>query len=240
MSAFQAGPPFGGLLNHSHHLQGEALRRFLKSMDWEFTRFLLAWAAISFGTAPFFAYYPLIMDRTFGIAPATIAVVYAFAAAVGVAVFVAAGRAAQQFGARSVFLLGLALRASGFGMLAGVALVAPWGTPTGAILAFMLVVLAWPLLSVSATGLAASLTPVGEGAAMGLLASSSAIATVLGTALAAPLVQALGFAVVAPLALVGLLGAAALTATVRLENGRDRAEAVTAAINPGTIEKIDS
>jgi hypothetical protein len=53
------------------------------------------------------------------------------------------------------------------------------------------------LRSVSGAGLAASLTPIGEGAAMGLLAASSAMATLLGTVLAGPLVKALGYQVVA-------------------------------------------
>jgi MFS family permease len=70
--------------------------------------------------------------------------------------------------------------------------------------------LAWPVLSVSGTGLAANLTRIGEGAAMGLLAAGNAMAAVLGTFLAGPLVTAFGYRVVPPIAIVGLLGAAAL------------------------------
>jgi MFS family permease len=224
ISGFHSGPPFGGVLHHFHHLQGEALRRVVQSMDREFGRFLLAWATVNFGVAPFFAYYPLMMNRTFGIAPAMTAVFYALAAAVGIGLFVAAGRAAQQFGPRRVFLAGLALRATGFGMLAALTLMTLSDTPVGAILGFLLVMLAWPIISVSGTGLAASLTPVGEGAAMGLLASSSAIATLLGTALAGPLVEALGYGVIPPMAVAGLLGAVALTAKERRESGGARAD----------------
>ena len=46
---------------------------------------------------------------------------------------------------------------------------------------------------------------------MGLLAASSAMATLLGTVLAGPLVQALGYGVVSPIAIAGLLSAAVLT-----------------------------
>lgn len=191
IAGFHPGPSFGGLLHHSHHLQGEGLRRFANSIDWEFGRFLLAWAALNFAAAPFFAYYPLFMNSAFGIPPATIALLYAFAAAIGIGLFVATGRAAQHFGSRPLLLLGLALRATGFAILAAVTLLAPSITPAAATLGFILVVLAWPVLSVSGTGLAAALTPIGEGAAMGLLAMSSAIATLLGTALAGPLVEAL-------------------------------------------------
>jgi MFS family permease len=221
IGSFHSGPPVGGLLHHSHHLQAESLRRLANSIEWEFGRFLLAWAALNFAVAPFFAYYPLMMNSTFGIPPAKIALLYALAAAVGIGLFVAAGRAAQQFGSRLVLLLGLALRAVGFGVLTALTLASPSVTSSGAILGFLLVVLAWPVLSVSATGLAATLTPVGEGAAMGLLASTSAIATLLGTTLAGPLVEALGYGIIPPIAVAGLLAAVALTAKVRRANGSD-------------------
>ena len=44
---FSLRPPFGGLLHHSHHLQGEALTRLPKPAGGGFERFCwLAWAAI--------------------------------------------------------------------------------------------------------------------------------------------------------------------------------------------------
>ena len=159
MGGFHAGPPFGGLLHHSHHLQGEALISLPKAAIGAFGRFLFAWAAINFGVAPFFAYYPLMMNNDFDIVPATTALLYALAAAVGIGLFVVAGRAAQQYGPRRVFRLGLAVRVAGFGVLAALTLVSPAGAPAVAMVGFILVVLAWPILSVSGTGLAASLTP---------------------------------------------------------------------------------
>jgi MFS family permease len=119
-----------------------------------------------------------------------------------------------------LFHLDLAVRIAGFGVLGAFTLVSPSGAPTVATAGFILVVLAWPVLSVSGTGLAASLTPIGEGAAMGLLAATSAMATLLGTVLAGPLVRAIGYRVASPIALAGLLGAAALTGTVRRDSGR--------------------
>jgi MFS family permease len=219
MGGFHSGPPFGGLLHHSHHLQGEALSRLLKSAGGAFGRFLSAWAAMNFGVAPFFAYYPLMMNDEHHIIPATTALLYALAAAVGIGLFVLAGRAAQQYGPRLVFRLGLAVRMAGFGVLAAPALLSPPDAAAVAMFGFILVVLAWPVLSVSGTGLAASLTPIGEGAAMGLLAATSAMATLLGTVLAGPLVQALGYRVVPPIAIAALLSAAMLTGKPREKSG---------------------
>jgi hypothetical protein len=69
MGGFHSGPLVGGLLHHSHNLQGEAWRSLPRSLGGAFGRFLLAWAAIHFGVAPFFAYYPLIMNDIYDTPP---------------------------------------------------------------------------------------------------------------------------------------------------------------------------
>ena len=237
MSRFQSGPSIGGLLHHSHNLQGEALRSLPKSLGGAFGRFLLAWATIHFGVAPFFAYYPLVMNDIYNIPPTTTALLYALVVALGIGLFVLAGRAAQQYGARLVFRLGLAVRIAGFGVLTALALVWPLSEPAVAMVGFILVVLAWPLLSVSGTGLAARMAPPsGEGAAMGLLAASGAVANLLGTVLTGPLVEAFGYRVLPPIAIIGLLSAAVLTRKLRMVS--EAAEEVTmqgASANPAEV-----
>jgi predicted MFS family arabinose efflux permease len=76
--------------------------------------------------------------------------------------------------------------------------------PVIALAGFVLVVLAWPVISVAGTTLAARLTPIGEGAAIGLLSAIGALATVLGTFAGGPLVRGLGYGVLPVMALVGL------------------------------------
>ncbi|MBV8523572.1 MAG: MFS transporter [Acetobacteraceae bacterium] len=219
MGGFHSGPPVGGILHHSHHLQREALTRLPRALSGEFGRFLSAWAAINFGVAPFFAYYPLIMKSSYGILPATTSLLYALAAGLGIGLFALAGRVSQRHGNRLVFRFGLAVRIAGFAVLAALTLASFSNAPALAVLGFLFVVLAWPILSVSGTGLAASLSPIGEGPAMGLLAASSAMATLLGTVLAGPLVQAFGYGVVSPIAVVGLLSAALLTGKIGRQIG---------------------
>jgi predicted MFS family arabinose efflux permease len=205
MRGIQPAPATGGLLQHSHHLQEAALRRLPATGTGAFTLFLLAWGAVNLGVAPFFAYYPLLMSESYGVAPTVTAWLYAFAAAVGIGLFAYSGRMAKQFGPRRVFRVGLATRGLGFGVLAvlGFLPVFP-GSHAAAAAAFVVAMLAWPVLSVAGTGLAARLTPVGEGAAMGLLAAAGAIATVLGTFAGGPLVEAFGYRAVPPAALAGL------------------------------------
>ncbi len=210
LDATQLGPSFGGLLHHSHHLQWPAMRGLPHALGGPFGRFLLAWAAYNFGVAAFFAYYPLIMSQTFGVPTTVTALTYAAAAGIGIFLFIAAGRLAIRFGARAVFQAGLALRLAGFVLLAMPFGVLVPGASGVALAGFFLAMLAWPVLSVSVTALAARLTPIGEGPAIGLLNASGALATVVGTFASGPLVHALGFAVVSPLAIVGLAAAGLL------------------------------
>lgn len=218
----QLGPALGGLLQQSHHLQWAALRSLPKALRAPFGRFLLAWAAYNFGVAAFFAYYPLVMRQLYGIPPTVTAVAYAAAAGIGIFLFVAASKLAIRYGSRAVFQSGLALRLFGF-LLLGVPLIMalPETTPT-ALLGFLLAMLAWPVLSVSGTALAASLTPIGEGAAIGLLGASSALATVVGTFASGPLVHAFGYGIVLPLAIAGLA-----VAELLMLGGRSRPGEVT-------------
>lgn len=197
------GPAIGGLLRHSHHLQWSAIRALPRALNAPFVRFLLAWSSYNFGVATFFAYYPLLMLETFGVPPAVTAFAYATAAGIGIALFIGASRLAARFGGAVVFRSGLALRICGFLLLVlPFAMTVP-ARPVIGLIGFLLVMLAWPILSVSGTALAARLTPVGEGAAIGLLNASGALATVVGTFLGGPLVRSFGF-VVAPV--IGLAG----------------------------------
>ncbi|HTT80126.1 MAG TPA: MFS transporter [Stellaceae bacterium] len=214
METFHPAPAVGGLLQQSHHLQDAAWRRLPDAFGGAFGRFVLAWAMFNLSVAPFFAYYPLLMKETYAVAPTTTALLYALAACIGIGVFPLAGWLARGYGPRFVFRLGLGLRLIGFAALAMLVVLpgAPRGLPFAA-LGFVVIMLAWPVLSVSGTDLAARLTPIGEGAAMGLLAASTAAATVIGTFLGGPLVAAFGYNVVLPIALVGLISAEALAAS---------------------------
>ncbi|MHB8266805.1 MAG: MFS transporter, partial [Acidithiobacillus ferrivorans] len=58
---------------------------------------------------------------------------------------------------------------------------------------------------ISGTTLTARLTPVSQGAAMGLFNASGAVATVVGTFLGGPLVQFIGYPSLSAMALLGIL-----------------------------------
>lgn len=204
------GSTLGGPLLHSHHLNRAALARLPRHLSGPFGRFLMAWGLWNFGTAPFFAYYPLLMRAIYAVPPAATALVYALAAGIGILLFVLAGHAAEKHGDHRLFQAGLLFRLAGFILLAILAAASLPGRGPLALLALALVVLAWPILSVSGTGLAADLAPAGKGAAMGLLGATGALATVLGTFLGGWLVEAFGYDIMLLVAAAGLAGAAVL------------------------------
>lgn len=204
LRAAQLGTGFGGLLHHSHHLQWAGLNVVRAALRGPFARVLLAWAGYNFGVATFFAYYPLMMRRSYGVAPELTAVVYATAAGIGVFLFLLAGRLSTRFGGRIVFQTGLTMRLLGFVLLGLPFVMTPPFASVIALTGFILVMLAWPVISVSGTTLAARLTPIGEGAAIGLLSAIGALATVLGTFSGGPLVRAFGYGVAPLIALIGL------------------------------------
>jgi MFS family permease len=201
----QLGPGLVGLLHQSYHLQRAAFLGLYQGLRGPFGRLLLAWSAYNLGVSAFFAYYPLIMRQSFGIPPPVTAITYAASAGIGIFLFVAASRAAVRYGGRIVFQTGLAIRLIGFVLLAVPFHVVLPGESAIAISGFLLVTLSWPVLSVSGTALAARLTPISEGAAIGLLNASGAFATVAGTFITGPLVHAWGYAIVPLLAVGGLL-----------------------------------
>ncbi len=197
----------GGLLRHSHHLNLAALRSLGALVRTPFGRFLGSWFLLSFGVAGFFAYFPLLMRSSYSVPPALTSLTYALAAGAGISLFVLASRWAASAGAARVYLAGVLLRVAGFGLLLVLDLVPLAAADAIALAGFAAIVLAWPILSVAGTDLAARLAPMGEGAAMGLFNASQALATVFGTFAAGPLVHVFGYGVVPALALGGLIGA---------------------------------
>ena len=205
-----SSPGLGTLPHQAHRLSWAALARVPEVARHPFGRFLLSWFAYNLGTAAFFAYFPLLMRRGFGIEPSLTAAGYAVSATLGTALFVLAGGWAGRYGDRFLYLVALAVRLAGFVLLGAMTLFAVPGRTGLALLGFGMITLAWPLLSVAGTGLAARLTPIGEGAAIGLLSAAGALATVVGTVVAGPAVREFGYSVALVAGVVGIVVSAAI------------------------------
>ncbi len=194
----------GGLLRFSHHLSLHGARRLGDVLHTRFGRFLLSWFAVAFGVAAFFAYFPVAMQKAYSVAPALTSSVYAMTAAVALVLYSMGGQLSGHFGAGRVYRWSLMLRFLGFGLLLLVFFL-PIPRTLIALAGFVLIIIAWPLQSISGTTLTARLTPFSQGEAMGLFNASGAVATVMGTFLAGPLVHLIGYPSLSALALVGIL-----------------------------------
>ena len=196
-----------GVAAHIYRLNWQGLRQIPHAIGTPFGRFLLSWFMLALAVAALFSYFPLMFAHSYGIAVDFSARIYAAAAALSIALYVLTSHLASRYGAGRLYRAGLMLRIGGFTLLW-----APFltlmevkdGTALG-VAGFVLIVVAWPLISVSGTELAARLTPFSEGAAVGLLNAALALATAIGTLISGPLVHHWGYGIIPLTALAGLV-----------------------------------
>lgn len=193
-----------GVGYHFHVINLRGLRKLPNALGTPFGRFMASWFMLALGVAAFFTYFPVMLAKSYHMGANVSSLIYAIAAAAGIALFILASRWAERYGSGHVYQLGLWLRLIGFALL-----IVPFLFPLGdsfpvAAAGFVLIVVAWPLLSVAGTGLAAHLAPFSEGAAMGLFNGALAFGTVIGTFASGPLVRDLGFASIPVMAIVGI------------------------------------
>ena len=193
MAQFSHAELLGGdLIRFSHHLSLRGFRQMKKSLRTAFGRFILSWFAAAFAVAAFFAYFPVAMQKAYDVAPVLTSSVYGLTAAASLALYAFGGQLSRRVGAERVYRWSLLTRLLGFTLLAfGLFMPVPPIIP--GLMGFVMIISAWPLLSISSTILTADLAPFSEGAAMGLYNAAGAIATVIGTFLSGPLIQLIGY-----------------------------------------------
>lgn len=213
MAVFPRTAHLVGIMRHAHRLNIAGMRNLPRTLGTPFAWFLLSWFSLCFGVSGFFTYFPLMLAKSDGIKPEISSSIYGLAAGGGILLFILASRWSERYGSLRVYQGGLVLRILGFVMLLVPFVVSFEARTALAAASFGIIVLAWPILSVSGTGLAARLTPFSQGAAMGLFNAALAGATVIGTLVSGPLVEKYGYAAIPAMALVGL--AAAMTFGLR-------------------------
>lgn len=205
-----------GIGFHFHALNMSGLRRLPAAVGTPFGRFLLSWFLLSLGMSGFFTHFPLMLADSYGLKAHFSSLIYAVVAGVGIALYVLASRWSAHFGSVRVYQLGLLLRLCGFALLMLPFIVALEDRLALAAIGFSLVVIAWPILSVSATDLAARLAPFSEGAAMGLFNAALALATVIGAFASGPLIASFGYQSIAAMGLLGIVFASAVAWRLQL------------------------
>ena len=195
----------GRLLKHFHLVNIAGLKNIPKLLPTRFGRFLMSWFFVFLGVSGFFAYFPIFLKQSFGVLPATTSLTYALAAGIGIALYNLSGVWAQKLGAQKIYFYGRILRLSGFILLLLPLLLRHIpGDNIIALVGFAVVVLAWPVLSVTGTELTSELSPISQGAAQGLNNAANGVGTVAGTYMAGWLVHVVGYDCIPIMALVGL------------------------------------
>ena len=193
-----------GVSLHLNRWNLAGMRSLPEAFGVPFGRFLLSWFVLAFAVAAFFSYFPLMLSESYNIPPRTTAMIYAATSAVGVGLYLFTSHLTILYGPDRVYHSGLALRIFGFGLLLVPFLISIHSRPWFGAAGFALIVIAWPLLSVSGTDLAARLTHFSEGAAVGLQNATVALATVAGIVFTGPLVARWGYEAIPATALAGL------------------------------------
>ena len=167
--------------------------------------FLGAWLLAFAGPAAVFSQYPLLMQKVYGVTPATSSVAFAIIAALGLTLYTPAGNWSDRRGPGRILRISLGLRLIAFvGMFWLVFMPASGATGLLALIAFAFVVWAWSLMSVSGTALAARLSPTGEGQGLGVFNAITAAAGIIGALLAGWAAGVWGYGSIVALALIGV------------------------------------
>ena len=151
-----------------------------------------------------FSQYPLLMQVVFGISPDISSLAFGAMAGLGLLLYSPAGTWSDRLGSARILQIALLMRLGAFLGLAFLGFTALGFSGLLAIAAFALVVLAWSLMSVSGTALAANLSPVGEGEGMGIFNAVNALSGVIGAALGGWVAGSWGYATTPIAAVAGV------------------------------------
>ncbi|MBV9538878.1 MAG: MFS transporter [Acidisphaera sp.] len=216
------GEGWAGAPHRMHHLPTwRGLKTVLRNLEMPFARHLLVWFGAFSAISAVNTLFPLALLRGFGVGHGVPATTYAFAAALSLGLYPVAAALAKRRGPRLLLRAGLTARTVAIALLALAFLEGARLLPL-ALAAFVLLVLAWPLLAVSGTALAAQLAPGEKGEALGLFNASAALAGAVGAVLGGAVMQAFGYgrlcmgaAVVVAVAAMLSRGAATSSANAR-------------------------
>lgn len=203
-----------------HHLTPDVVGQLRATLNSPFGHFLIIWSVSFASAAPLFALYPVLMQRAYGVGPPLSSAVFAVAAAIGIPLYGSAGGWAARMGALPVLQVGLGVRLVATLALAGLAAVSFQGRNWWALFAFATIVLAWSLLAVGGPALTVRLSPVGEGAGLGIFNAATALAGVVGATVGGSVAARWGYAAVSGMASAGLAIGLLLTLVV---DSRERA-----------------
>ena len=198
--AAAAHPPLGGegwagspqRLFHIPTWRG--LRTLLRELEMPFARLMIVWFVAFIAISAVLTMFPLALIRAFGVSTGLPATTYAFAAAASLAMYPLAARHRKRRGARLV--LRWVCRTGHRHSDPVHRILARMADVPLALAGFVVLVVAWPLLGVSGTALAAQLAPGEKGEALGLFNASASLAGAVGAFIGGWAMEIVGYGTV--------------------------------------------
>lgn len=187
-----------------HHFSKKSLRQFGLNLQSPYGLFLAIWLLALSGSTAVFSQYPILMQKVFGISAGVSSIGFAVMAGLGLLLYTPAGAWSERFGSTRILRLALIVRILAFGGLFVLGIGKFSSSGWLALAIFALIVLAWSLMSVAGTALAAALSPVGEGEGMGIYNAVNALAGVVGAILGGWVAGSWGYTAVIFVALIGV------------------------------------
>jgi MFS family permease len=158
-----------------------------------FEQIMGVWFACVVGASAIYTLYPVMMQEVYGAGQNLIALSFAVAMGLSVFLYAQAGHWAHRFGPARILKSSMGIRLTAFMGIFFLEVFTFSRTVQLILLTFVLVVLCWPFIIVSATALTASLSPFGEGEAMGIFCAVLATACIVGAALGGWLAENWGY-----------------------------------------------
>jgi MFS family permease len=227
-SAATAHPPVGGEgwagspQRHFHLPTLHGLADLWRELEMPFARLLIVWFVAFVAISAVLTMFPLALIREFAVSTGVPATTYAFAAAASLGCYPLAAGMARRRGVLLVLRTGFIGRAVAIAILAG-AFLSPAGGLEIALCGFVVLVVAWPLLGVAGTALAAELAPGEKGEALGLYNASSSLASAAGAFLGGRGMATVGYGVVCAAAAAVVAIAVAFSVGLRQQKADERA-----------------
>jgi predicted MFS family arabinose efflux permease len=198
-----------------HPVRRTTLARLLTAPRSPFGLFLLIWVISNLGINAIFTLYPLVVEGIYGVQAGPASFALAAATGVGLALYSPSSLLTHRIGGVRVLQLAMGVRLVTFVILIVLAGAAFAGREAMVLVAFAVVQLAFPALSVSSTLLTSELSPVGEGEGMGLYTAVAAFAGLGGAVLGGWVAANTGYATTLWLAVATLIAALVLTLFLR-------------------------
>jgi predicted MFS family arabinose efflux permease len=194
-----------------HAPRRATLAHLARAVRSPFGLFLLVWVVCNLGTNAVFTLYPLVVQRVYGITPGPASFALAAATGLGLILYSPASLLTHRIGGVRVLQVALGARLVTFVGLIALAGMAFGGREALVLVAFAVIELAFPAMSVSSTLLTSQLSPAGEGEGMGLYTAVAAFAGLGGAVLGGWVAATTGYATTLWLAAATIVAALALT-----------------------------